>query len=172
MGWLALQVPEASLGKVRERQLQLPRDPLLAPGSGLSLATRYWPGFWGVVLSWPTTSSVTTAASWKIWFDRRSSHHRVLHGRYGVVSGALWHAHLLSILCSCTDVGLDPSRQPVEIHAKQKPSAKDSVGFGIQAWANVMSAYVEKRSQLEAEVKKYSDPPSDHLLPDLPPQVR
>ena len=41
-----------------------------------------------------------------------------------------------------------------------------------QAWATLLSAYAEQRAQIEAEVKKYSDPPSDHLLPDLPPQVR
>ena len=45
-------------------------------------------------------------------------------------------------------------------------------GSGMQTWADVLSAYAAKRSHLEAEVKKYSDPPSDHLLPDLPPQVR
>ena len=31
---------------------------------------------------------------------------------------------------------------------------------------------MDKRRQLESEVKKYSDPPSEHLLPDLPPEHR
>lgn len=39
-------------------------------------------------------------------------------------------------------------------------------------WVPVMEWYVDQRHKLESEVKKYSDPPSDRLLPDLPPQAR
>ncbi len=35
-----------------------------------------------------------------------------------------------------------------------------------------MAWYVEKRRHLESEVRKYSEPPSDALLPDLPPQAK
>ncbi len=35
-----------------------------------------------------------------------------------------------------------------------------------------MAWYLEKRRHLESEVRKYSEPPSDALLPDLPPQAK
>lgn len=35
-----------------------------------------------------------------------------------------------------------------------------------------MEWYVEKRREVERELKKYADPPSDKLLPDLPPHAR
>ena len=41
-----------------------------------------------------------------------------------------------------------------------------------QVWVPVMAWYLEQRRQLEQQVKKYSDPPSEHLLPDLPPHAR
>ncbi|CAL8462668.1 g2201 [Coccomyxa elongata] len=43
---------------------------------------------------------------------------------------------------------------------------------GTLLWVPVMSWYVEHRRTLEEQVKKYSDPPSEHLLPDLPPHAR
>eukprot|EP00884_Botryococcus_braunii_P014271 jgi/Botrbrau1/22845/Bobra.0065s0004.1 len=43
---------------------------------------------------------------------------------------------------------------------------------GSTVWVPVMEWYVDQRHKLESEVKKYSDPPSDRLLPDLPPQAR
>lgn len=43
---------------------------------------------------------------------------------------------------------------------------------GAQVWVPVMSWYLEQRRALEQQVKKYSDPPSEHLLPDLPPHAR
>ncbi|KAK9823312.1 hypothetical protein WJX72_001853 [[Myrmecia] bisecta] len=42
---------------------------------------------------------------------------------------------------------------------------------GSQVWSQVMKWYLEKRRDMESEVKKYSDPPSDRLLPDLPPHA-
>ena len=42
----------------------------------------------------------------------------------------------------------------------------------LQAWAAVMSWYVAKRRHFEEEIRKYSDPPSDALLPELPPHAR
>jgi hypothetical protein len=35
-----------------------------------------------------------------------------------------------------------------------------------------MRWYADQRAQLEGEMKKYADPPSDALLPDLPPGAR
>lgn len=35
-----------------------------------------------------------------------------------------------------------------------------------------MSWYLEKRKNIVEEMKKYADPPSDKLLPDLPPHAR
>lgn len=35
----------------------------------------------------------------------------------------------------------------------------------------VMKCYIEYRKYFENEMKKYADPPSDNLLPDLPPQA-
>lgn len=35
-----------------------------------------------------------------------------------------------------------------------------------------MGYYVDKRRHFESEIKKYSDPPSDALLPELPPHAR
>lgn len=35
-----------------------------------------------------------------------------------------------------------------------------------------MKWYAGQRQQLEGEMKKYADPPSDRLLPDLPPNAR
>lgn len=42
----------------------------------------------------------------------------------------------------------------------------------LQLWVKVVGWYVEKRRLIELEMKKYADPPSDHLLPDLPPPHR
>ncbi len=41
-----------------------------------------------------------------------------------------------------------------------------------QVWVPVMSWYVDNRKQLADTIKKYSDPPSEHLLPDLPLHAR
>ena len=42
----------------------------------------------------------------------------------------------------------------------------------LQVWLPIMSWYVDQRRQLEETVRKYSDPPSEHLLPDLPLHAR
>jgi hypothetical protein len=47
----------------------------------------------------------------------------------------------------------------------------ESLG-ALQVWIPIISWYVEQRKYLEEQVKKYSDPPSEHLLPDLPPHAR
>lgn len=44
--------------------------------------------------------------------------------------------------------------------------------IGSDIWTQVLGYYVEKRKYLEGEMKKYADPPSDRLLPDLPPHAR
>ncbi|EFN54279.1 hypothetical protein CHLNCDRAFT_31856, partial [Chlorella variabilis] len=43
---------------------------------------------------------------------------------------------------------------------------------GSSLWVPVMKWYAGQRQQLEGEMKKYADPPSDRLLPDLPPNAR
>ena len=57
-------------------------------------------------------------------------------------------------------------------HADYTWVAALSSRVGRQVWVPVMSWYLEQRRQLEQQVKKYSDPPSEHLLPDLPPHAR
>lgn len=42
----------------------------------------------------------------------------------------------------------------------------------LQIWVEVMGWYAGQRSRMASEVKKYSDPTSDRLLPDLHPQMR
>ncbi len=44
--------------------------------------------------------------------------------------------------------------------------------LAMQAWVYAMDWYAEQRQRLEDEVQKYSDPPSEHLLPELPPHAR
>ena len=41
-----------------------------------------------------------------------------------------------------------------------------------QVWVPLMSWYLEQRRAAEEQVRKYSDPPSEHLLPDLPLHAR
>ncbi|CAL5218977.1 g732 [Coccomyxa viridis] len=43
---------------------------------------------------------------------------------------------------------------------------------GSSVWVPVMSWYADNRKQLAETIKKYSDPPSEHLLPDLPLHAR
>ncbi|KAK9832921.1 hypothetical protein WJX74_001815 [Apatococcus lobatus] len=43
---------------------------------------------------------------------------------------------------------------------------------GSQAWVYAMEWYAEQRQRLEDEIQKYSDPPSEQLLPELPPHAR
>lgn len=42
----------------------------------------------------------------------------------------------------------------------------------MQIWIALMNKYVDYRRYMESEMKKYADPPSDRLLPDLPPHAR
>jgi len=51
--------------------------------------------------------------------------------------------------------------------SKDEDGANPSIGI-LEA---VMKYYVEYRVYIENEMKKYADPPSDNLLPDLPPQA-
>lgn len=41
-----------------------------------------------------------------------------------------------------------------------------------EAWCTAMERYLETRKNLEARVKEFTDPSTDKLLPDLPPQLR
>ncbi len=57
--------------------------------------------------------------------------------------------------------------------AARKPRAGSNARRGApQVWRAVMGWYLEQRRYLENEVRKYSDPPSDRLLPDLPAHAR
>ena len=42
----------------------------------------------------------------------------------------------------------------------------------MQAWTYSMDWYAEQRQRLEDEIQKYSDPPSEHMLPELPPHAQ
>ena len=42
----------------------------------------------------------------------------------------------------------------------------------VQVWCAVLGWYVEQRKHIQNEIRKYSDPPSDRLLPDNPPHMR
>ena len=42
----------------------------------------------------------------------------------------------------------------------------------LQAWVYAMEWYAEQRQRIEDEIQKYSDPPSEHMLPELPPHAR
>lgn len=55
------------------------------------------------------------------------------------------------------------------VETEEKP---ENAFAGSSLWVPAMRWYAEQRRQLEGEMKKYADPPSDRLLPDLPPNVR
>lgn len=57
-------------------------------------------------------------------------------------------------------------------HMVEETKKEENAFMGSQLWVPVMEWYVGKRQYLEGELKKYADPPSDKLLPDLPPQAR
>ena len=61
----------------------------------------------------------------------------------------------------CTVMWLKPSRH-----------CFIQMALTVQVWVPLMSQYVDYRKQLAETVKKYSDPPSEHLLPDLPLHAR
>ncbi len=42
----------------------------------------------------------------------------------------------------------------------------------MQLWVEVMSIYADQRAKIEGQVKMFSDPTSEKLLPDQPPQYR
>lgn len=42
----------------------------------------------------------------------------------------------------------------------------------MQVWCAVLGWYAEQRKHIQNEIRKYSDPPSDRLLPDNPPHMR
>jgi len=41
-----------------------------------------------------------------------------------------------------------------------------------QLWVEMMSTYADQRSKIEGQVKMFSDPTSEKLLPDQPPQYK
>ena len=60
-----------------------------------------------------------------------------------------------------------------QVHHMVEETKKEENAFpGSAAWVSVMEWYVDKRRHAESEFKKYADPPSDRLLPDLPPHAR
>ncbi|KAL3139567.1 hypothetical protein ABBQ38_003887 [Trebouxia sp. C0009 RCD-2024] len=54
------------------------------------------------------------------------------------------------------------------VHETRKP---ENQFLGSAVWVPIMEWYLENRMHLESEVKKYQDPPSEALLPPLPPQA-
>ncbi|KXZ55917.1 hypothetical protein GPECTOR_2g1468 [Gonium pectorale] len=42
----------------------------------------------------------------------------------------------------------------------------------LQTWCDVMERYLAARKNLETRIKEFTDPATDKLLPDLPPQLR
>ncbi len=41
-----------------------------------------------------------------------------------------------------------------------------------QVWTSLVQWYIDQRSYYEDKVKEFAEPPSDKLLPDLPPQLK
>lgn len=68
---------------------------------------------------------------------------------------------LMPMICS----GRSSGQTPACLLPPILPSA-------AQVWVPVMRWYAQQRRHLEGEMKKYADPPSDRLLPDLPPNAR
>jgi mitochondrial import inner membrane translocase subunit TIM50 len=64
------------------------------------------------------------------------------------------------------------STDEVDSIVKESKQGLTNSNPATNVWTSVMDWYVEKRRTLESEMKKYADPPSDKLLPDLPPHVR
>mmetsp|Transcript_17990 Transcript_17990/g.32017 ORF Transcript_17990/g.32017 Transcript_17990/m.32017 type:complete len:369 (-) Transcript_17990:85-1191(-) len=50
-------------------------------------------------------------------------------------------------------------------------SGQEEVPLWTQGWVAVMEHYVRIRRKVEGWVKDYADPPTDKLLPDIPPNV-
>lgn len=55
---------------------------------------------------------------------------------------------------------------------EQIKESPDTAAPYSNLWASLIGWYLEQREKLESEVKKYAEPPSDRLLPDLPPHAR
>ena len=51
-------------------------------------------------------------------------------------------------------------------------SQQENAFVGSSLWVPVMTWYVSQRRRAEGELSKYAAPPSDQLLPDLPPHAR
>ena len=62
-------------------------------------------------------------------------------------------------------------RMDLEQEVKRIKESPDAMPHS-NAWASLIGWYLEQRTKLESEVKKYAEPPSDRLLPDLPPHAR
>lgn len=59
--------------------------------------------------------------------------------------------------------------QRIVDETEQKP---ENAFPGSSLWVKAMNWYLEQRRYLEDRVKEFAEPPSDKLLPDLPPQLR
>lgn len=58
------------------------------------------------------------------------------------------------------------------VERDEKAEATDQEVSTIRKLWNVLARYyIDQRVYIETEMKKYADPPSDNLLPDLPPQA-
>lgn len=92
----------------------------------------------------------------------------------GRVAGAIGNALLLGGLGASAFFGYYTYRySPEEVEAMIDSRAQpESDNIGNNLWTSTMRWYLDKRRHFESEIKKYSDPPSDALLPDLPPHAR
>ena len=78
---------------------------------------------------------------------------------------------LLSSTCRAdTDQSRLASTRPNRLACKTQPTRQSWAA--VQVWCTVLGWYVEQRRYIENEVRKYSDPSSDRLLPDLPAHMR
>ncbi|KAK9839681.1 hypothetical protein WJX81_005792 [Elliptochloris bilobata] len=94
--------------------------------------------------------------------------------RLGSALGALGNALFFGSLGAGAFFGyytLRYTSDQVQTMVEQTEAPENSFP-GSQVWRAVMGWYVEQRKHIEHEVRKYSDPPSDRLLPDNPPHMR
>lgn len=94
-------------------------------------------------------------------------------GAIGRVAGAVGNGLFLGGLAATAFFGYYTYRYtPDQLDTMVSETEKAENAFpGSGVWADVMKWYIEQRRYVEGEVKKYSDPPSEALLPDLPPQA-
>ena len=94
---------------------------------------------------------------------------RLLAGSYPEPSAPALPPHAAWLAVASTAAACRPPACPPR-PARGPPPARRHLA--AQVWVPVMKWYAQQRRHLEGEMKKYADPPSDRLLPDLPPSAR